>query len=186
MSSFSVVASATYRTIIDVATIPCTLNGVSKTAEELVDDDRITVVGLLAEAKAAVGCHLEQELAAEGLPITWYEVLVRLGRTPGGRLRMSDLAHAVSLTTSGTTRLVDRIEAAGLIERQPCPSDRRVAYAVLTDAGREVLARTTPVHVDGIQRHVIDVLSDDEVATLERLLRKIRDANWSSATPPSA
>ena len=155
--------------------------------EDLVDDDRITVAGLLAEANAALNCHLERELADEGLALTWYEVLVRLGRTPGGRLRMSDLANAVSLTTSGTTRLVDRIEAAGLIERQACATDRRVAYAALTDKGREVLARTTPVHVDGIQRHLVDTLDAGEVRDLERLLRKVRDANWASApVPPSA
>jgi DNA-binding MarR family transcriptional regulator len=159
----------------------------AKPVEELVDDDRITAIGLLAEASAALECHLSADLAAEGLSGPWYEVLVRLGRTPGGRLRMSDLARAVSLTTSGTTRLVDRIEAAGLIERQACATDRRVAYAALTDAGREVLARTTPVHLEGIQRHLVDVLEPDELAELERLLRKIRDANWASApVPPSA
>lgn len=153
----------------------------AKSLEELVDDDRITVVGLLAEANAALGCHFERELEGVGVPLSWFEVLVRLGRTPGGRLRMSDLAHAVSLTTSGTTRLVDRIEAAGLIERQSCATDRRVAYAALTEAGRKVLKRAAPVHVDSIQRHVIDTLSADEVRTLERLLRKLRDANMTSA-----
>lgn len=153
----------------------------TKTAEELVDDDRITLAGLLAEANAAVHCHLAKDLEDQGLALTWYEVLVRLGRTPGGRLRMSDLARSVSLTTSGTTRLVDRLEAAGLIERQACATDRRVAYAALTDAGREVLARTTPVHVDGIQRHLVDALDAEERAQLERLLRKVRDANWSAA-----
>jgi len=158
----------------------------AKTLEQLVDDDRITVVGLLAEANAALGCHFERDLAVQGLPLSWFEVLVRLGRTPGGRLRMSDLAHAVSLTTSGTTRLVDRIEAAGLIERQSCATDRRVSYAALTDAGRDVLRRATPVHVDSIQRHVIDTLTDDEVTTLERLLRKLRDANLASAPVPVA
>jgi DNA-binding MarR family transcriptional regulator len=149
----------------------------AKSLEELVDDDRITVVGLLAEANAARGCHFERDLAGVGVPLSWFEVLVRLGRTPGGRLRMSDLAHAVALTTSGTTRLVDRIEAAGLIERQACATDRRVAYAALTAAGRKVLEKATPVHVDSIQRHVIETLSDDEVRELERLLRKLRDAN---------
>jgi DNA-binding MarR family transcriptional regulator len=153
----------------------------AKTLEELVDDDRITVVGLLAEANAALGCHFERELADVGVPLSWFEVLVRLGRTPGGRLRMSDLAHAVALTTSGTTRLVDRIEAAGLIERQACATDRRVAYAALTAAGRKVLEKATPVHVESIQRHVIDTLDADEVRDLERLLRKLRDANQPSA-----
>ena len=119
----------------------------AKRLEDLVDDDRITAVGLLAEANAALYRPLAADIEREGLPAPWYEVLVRLGRTPGGRLRMSELARAVSLTTSGTTRLVDRIEAAGLIERQPCETDRRVAYAALTDAGREVLVRTTPTHV---------------------------------------
>lgn len=153
----------------------------AKSLEELVDDDRITVVGLLAEANGVLGCHFERELADVGVPLSWFEVLVRLGRTPGGRLRMSDLAHAIALTTSGTTRLVDRIEAAGLIERQACATDRRVAYAALTEAGRKLLKKAAPVHVDSIQRHVIETLSADEVRELERLLRKLRDANHPSA-----
>lgn len=144
--------------------------------DALLDDDRITAAGLFAEAFGLVGVALEREMAREGaLPLSWYAVLVRLGRTPGNRMRMSDLAAAVALTSSGTTRLVDRIEAAGLIERQPCPTDRRVSYAVLTDAGREVLARTTPIHLRGIQMHLVDVLEPDEYAAFVSALRRLRD-----------
>ena len=150
--------------------------------EDLVDDDRITAVGMLAEAYAALGQSLGREMETEGgIALTWYGVLVRLGRSPGGQLRMSDLAAAVALTTSGTTRLVDRIEAAGLIERRACAEDRRVAYAALTSAGRELLARTTPLHIAGIERHLVAALTPAELNRLVDLLRKVRDHNLPGA-----
>lgn len=151
--------------------------------EKLVDDDRITVAGLFSEAHAAVNRELEREMETRGgISLSWYEVLVRLGRTPGGRLRMSDLAGAVSLTTSGTTRLVDRIEAAGLIAREACPEDRRVSYAVLTEAGWKALARATPAHLEALQTYLVDVFSPKELTTFMELTRKLRDANCRNRT----
>ena len=153
--------------------------------EDQVDDDRITLVGLLDEAHALLGNALSRELWEEcELALPWYVVLVRLARNPEGRLRMSDLAAAVSLTSSGATRLVDRIEAAGLIERVACPSDRRVAYAAITDKGRDVLARATPVHLRGLQSHLVEPLSAAERDQLESLLRKLRDANAGAPACP--
>lgn len=154
---------------------------------QLLDDDRITAIGLLVEAYGLLSAKLGVEMEAEGeVPLTWYGVLVRLGRSPDQRMRMSDLAAAVSLTSSGTTRLVDRIEAAGLIERQPCPSDRRVSYVSLTDAGRKALAKATPVHVRGIQQHLLDVLSPEEYDAFVATLRKLRDEHQRACPTPLA
>lgn len=158
----------------------------SEELASLVDDERITAVGLLEEARAALAHQLGRALETEaGLPPAWYGVLVRLGRSPEFRLRMSDLAAAVSLTTSGTTRLVDRIEAAGLIRREACPTDRRVLYASLTDTGRKALAAATPVHLASIDEHLLSALTSDELASLSGLLRKVRDANWRGAGSPA-
>src|SRR6266508_12448 len=93
---------------------------------------------------AAVG-RIERDLHAEGLiPLTWYDVLAALAEAPDHRLRLSDLANEVVLSRSGLTRLLDRVEAAGLIRRQPSPTDRRSAYAVMTPKGKEELLRTWP------------------------------------------
>src|SRR5215218_3087288 len=110
---------------------------------------------MLLEAHAAVVAAVNRDLEEQsGMPVGWFEVLIRLARTPGQRLRMSELAGQVSLSTSGLTRLVDRVEAAGYIRREACPSDRRGAFAVLTPAGEDALLRSLPAHLDSLERHV--------------------------------
>jgi DNA-binding MarR family transcriptional regulator len=146
-------------------------------------DDRITLVGLLMESTTGLRGHLDRRLAAEaGLPLQWFELLLRLARSPGHHLRMSDLAAQTSLTPSGLTRAVDRLEAAGLVERAPCPSDRRGAFARLTPDG---LARVTAAlgpHLDHVDEYLTSVLSADEQARLAALLRKVRDHVNPAAT----
>ena len=143
----------------------------AEAGEELWDDPRITTFGMLLEAHDAILCQLAPD--DDALPMTWFEVLLRLARS-GGQLRMATLAAQVRLSTSGLTRLVDRIEAAGLVERASCPEDRRGSFAVLTDAGHDVLRQALPGHLDTIQRLVVEPLGDD-VGQLESLLRRVRD-----------
>jgi DNA-binding MarR family transcriptional regulator len=118
---------------------------------------------------------LDTELeAAHGLPLTSYEVLIYLGEQPEGKLRMRDLADKVLLSRSGLSRLADRLERAGLIEREPCPDDARGAYAVLTAAGRDMLKKARPTHLEGVRRRFLDHFGEDERSELsefwERLL----------------
>jgi DNA-binding MarR family transcriptional regulator len=128
----------------------------------------------LLEAHAAVTEVLEHELVAErGLPLSHYEVLLRLAGAPGARLRMQELAASVLLSKSGLSRLVDRLEAAGLVRRERCPSDRRGAFAVLTDQGRSVLRRAAPVHLRGIQQHFARHLDDQEARWLAEALDRV-------------
>ena len=95
------------------------------------DPERLAVWRLLLETHAAVVDRLSRELEAESdLPLTWYDVLLQLSGAPGGRLRMRDLAEAVLLSRSGLTRLVDRMEAAGLVCREAHPSDGRALPGV--------------------------------------------------------
>lgn len=143
-------------------------------AKEPWDDPRITTFGMLLEAHDALLCHMA-ELPGhdQQLPMTWFEVLLRLARSDG-QLRMAELATQVRLSTSGLTRLIDRIEAAGLVERRHCTEDRRGSFAVLTPAGRDLLRETLPVHIDAIQRLVVEPLGGD-VASLEDQLRRLRD-----------
>jgi DNA-binding MarR family transcriptional regulator len=141
------------------------------------DDGRITAFGLLHEAHRAVAGAVAADLAgASDVPVAEFEVLIRLSRSPGQRLRMTELAHQVRLSTSGLSRLVDRVEAAGLVRREACPSDRRGAFAVLTERGEAVLSQALPPHLESLQRHLVAPLGPDDLATLEGLLRRLRDA----------
>ena len=91
----------------------------------LLDDERLTLMGLFAESWAAMFARTAAQLAGFGLAPPEFEVCLRLARSPEGRLRMSDLAAQSLLTTSGITRLVDRLVERGLVARAPCPGDRR-------------------------------------------------------------
>jgi DNA-binding MarR family transcriptional regulator len=87
----------------------------------------------------------------------------------------------VLMTKSGVSRLVDRMETAGLVARSGCPSDRRGAFAVITELGREKLSRATPIHSGGIDRHLAKVLDADEAARLRDALSAVADALGSEA-----
>jgi MarR family 2-MHQ and catechol resistance regulon transcriptional repressor len=140
-----------------------------------VNDERITLMGLLVEAHARLTRTLGAELEREcGIPLTWFDVLIRLGRSPEEHLTMSQLAGEVSLTSGGITRLVDRIAEAGLVERQNCPSDRRSVHVALTPLGKAKLEAAVVVHLGGLDRHLLAPLDEPGRRELEQALRKIR------------
>ncbi|MDX1658381.1 MAG: MarR family transcriptional regulator [Nitriliruptorales bacterium] len=126
------------------------------------------------EAHAALIDVLETELRQhEDLPLSWYDVLVQLAEATDERLRMQELADAVLLSKSGLTRLVDRMESEGLVERQACKTDRRGTWAVLTRRGRDRLRDAAPAHLDGVARHFARHLSEAEAATLAEVLERV-------------
>jgi DNA-binding MarR family transcriptional regulator len=140
------------------------------------DDDRITAYGLFLEAWTAVSALVERELeAVAGISSAEFGVLLRLARTPGEHLRMSDLAFGAGLSTSGMTRLVDRLEAAGFVERAACPNDRRGLEAVLTAKGRKLVHKALPTHLDSIEQHIVGPLGGD-LGALEAPMRALRDS----------
>jgi DNA-binding MarR family transcriptional regulator len=112
--------------------------------------------------------------AAHALPLTHYEVLLYLESAPDGRLRMSELAESVLLSQSGVTRLVDRLERAGLVERTPCAEDRRVMYAAITHEGRGVLEEARPTLLDGVRSRFLSRFEDEELAALADAWERIR------------
>jgi DNA-binding MarR family transcriptional regulator len=145
--------------------------------DDLLHDDRITLWGLLLEVHAGIGRRLACELRAEiDLPDAWFEVLLRIGRTPGQAVRMTDLANQVLFSSGGFTKLADRMEQAGLIRRERCPDDRRAIFAVLTPAGRQALDRALAVHLPGLQRYLCDPLDARQRRELEAILRTLRSA----------
>jgi len=125
-------------------------------------------------AHARVTRLLDAELTAEcDLPLGSYEVLLHLNEAPGRTMRMTELADRVLLSRSGLTRLVDRMEADGLIRRESCPSDARGTNAVLTDLGLARLKDAAPIHLRGVREHVIDLLSPEEIAILADALGRV-------------
>ena len=144
---------------------------------ELLDHPLLTTSGLLVEANAGMALAAERRLEAEsGMTVQWFEVLIRLARTPGDRLRMTDLAAQTTLSASGLTRAVDRLEAAGLVERQACPTDRRSTYAALTTAGEARILAALPLHVAYLVEVFDVVFTADELETFTGLARRLRDA----------
>jgi DNA-binding MarR family transcriptional regulator len=128
------------------------------------------------EAHAAITKMLEAELEQEReLPLAWYDVLLQLHEADG-RLRMSELADRLLLHRSSLTRLIDRMETAGLVGREGCPSDGRGSMAVVTREGREVMRRAAPVHLRGIQEHFAGYLTDSDVVAMQRALSKLPGA----------
>ena len=121
----------------------------------------------------ALGEELRQE---HDLPLSRYDVLVQLDSADDRRMRMNELAASVLLTPSGLTRLVDRLEAEGLVRREQCASDRRGAHVVLTAEGRSRLRKAAPTHLRGIEEHFARHLTTDEADTLRRALTKVLSA----------
>jgi DNA-binding MarR family transcriptional regulator len=153
---------------------------------DLLEHPLLTTGGLFAEAHAGMTQAHERRLEAEsGLSMQWFDVLVRLARSPDGRLRMTDLAAQTTLTASGLTRAVDRLVACGLVERQACPTDRRSTFAVLTPEGERRIRKALPVHVAHLEEIFGATFTAKEIDTLTLLLRKLRDATNPCAAQAS-
>jgi DNA-binding MarR family transcriptional regulator len=138
-------------------------------------DERITAMGLFVEAYTGLITRLSAQLAEHGLQLIEFEVLLRLARSPDQRLRMTELAGQVALTTSGITRVVDRLERDELVRREACPSDRRGAWAVLTETGMARITAALPGHLDQVEQHFTGRFPPDELARFVGRLRDIRD-----------
>ncbi|MET8091729.1 MarR family transcriptional regulator [Micromonospora sp. NPDC005220] len=113
---------------------------------------------------------LDRELQRDaGMPHAYYEILVQLSEAPGRQLRMSQLAQAAGSSRSRLSHAVARLEAAGWVRREDCPTDRRGQIALLTDEGFATLAAAAPGHVEGVRRHLFDALSPAQVDQLRRI-----------------
>jgi DNA-binding MarR family transcriptional regulator len=144
------------------------------------DDPRLRAWIAFLRAYAGVTRRLEAELHAErDLGLAEYDTLVQLALADDRRLRMSELAERVVLSRSGVSRLVDRLEATGLVARAACTEDARVAWATLTDAGLARLRDAAPVHLRGVETHFLAQIPDGDrealVRALETVARGLRD-----------
>jgi DNA-binding MarR family transcriptional regulator len=107
--------------------------------------------------------ELEQD---SGLSLGEYEVLVRLSEAPARTLRMSELAGELAHSRSRLTHTVRRMESAGLVERAPCLEDARGVNCTMTEAGWQRLVAAAPSHVESVRRHLVDVLSPQQMQAL--------------------
>jgi DNA-binding MarR family transcriptional regulator len=147
----------------------------SGTVPARITDDRITTYGLLLEADRRLARIFEHSLRLEhGLTNVTFEALLRLGRSDGGRMSMSELADQMLLTSGGITRLVDRLASAGLVERLQCPDDRRIQWAHLTDDGWRRLDAALETHLEDLEEHFASHIEPDELPVIVRVLDRIR------------
>jgi DNA-binding MarR family transcriptional regulator len=136
----------------------------------------------LLSAHARLLAGLDDDLeASSGMSVADYAVLVHLSEAEDGAMRMSELADALLLSPSGLTRRLDGLVSSGFVERAKCPTDRRGAYAVLTDAGRQRLAQVAPDHVEQVRRRFVDRLDRDQLEALADALGAIADAQAQPA-----
>ena len=124
--------------------------------------------------------RFEKELAEAGLPdLGFYGVLLALSEAPEPS-RPRDLLCKVNVTKSGLTRLVDRIEKAGLVERTYCPSDRRGTFLVITDQGRETLAKMQPVRERVFREGFVDLVEEEDAATVARVMAEVSEGIYEA------
>ena len=114
--------------------------------------------------------QLDRELQRQaGMTHAYYLILVVLSEQPGRFIRMTDLARLLRYSKTRLSEAVARLEARGWVRREPCPTDRRSTYAVITDEGFAALEAAAPCHVAGVRRHVFDQLTPRQVAQLEKI-----------------
>jgi len=132
----------------------------------------------LLRAHACLRKRIDAELERQhGLPMTSYEVLLHLEEANRGRLRMCDLAEQAQLSRSGLTRLVDRLERDGLLERCSCSHDARGAYACLTDSGRTRLQEARVTHRAALRSAFFSRFSEEELSLLADMWDRIAPCN---------
>lgn len=121
--------------------------------------------------------RLDRELQERvGIQLTWYEVLAQLSSSSNGRMPMKQLAESVSLSKSGITRLIDRMERSGLVERHSCSDDGRVCFAGLTRRGLSVLQVARPVAAEGVEEYFARHITAEEAQVMANALKRVLEA----------
>lgn len=139
-------------------------------------DEKVELFGLLLDTNARLSRSLALVLESQcELPLPWFEVLLQLRKNSDGRMKMHRIADAIVHSTGGTTRLIDRLEEAGLVVRQNCPSDRRAIFVAITEEGNRRLDEALGVHLTYLDGLMGSRLSGAERSTLTSLLHKLND-----------
>lgn len=140
------------------------------------DPEELRTWRSFVEAVQLLFDRLDRQLQRDsGLSHADYELLVRLSEAEGQRMRMSELAEQTLFSRSRLSHAIARIEQAGWVRREGCPSDNRGRFAVLTPEGRRVLEAAAPGHVAAVRHHVFDRLTPAQQQQLQRIAGCIRD-----------
>src|SRR5437764_7663802 len=144
---------------------------------QLLTPPRLNAWHAFLRSHRALETILSRELeSACGLSLAWFDVLAQLSMAPDQRLTMTRLASAILFSKSGLTRLIDRMEEAGLVQRLAYPGDRRSLHIALAGAGEEKLRQALPIHLDAVKRHFAAYIEDGEAAAVESALERIAAA----------
>ncbi|MGW2280704.1 MarR family winged helix-turn-helix transcriptional regulator [Streptomyces sp. NPDC001770] len=115
--------------------------------------------------------HLDRQLQRDaGMPHLYYGLLVQLSQSPGGQLRMTELAKDAKITRSRLSHAIARLEKNGWVRRENCPTDKRGQNAVLTEEGHAMLRRSAPGHVAAVRQAVFDRLTPEQVRRLGEIM----------------
>lgn len=141
-------------------------------------DELIISYGLFIAAHSRLYRKIGQTLQDQfGLPCPWFEILLLISQSDEKHLKMSELADHVLLTTGGITRLIDRMVAAGLVARTPCPTDRRIQWVVLTEKGCEIMEQTIPLHLEDLKQNYQSAFTPAEFKQFNALIDQLRTYN---------
>ena len=150
------------------------------------DAEQLGAYFALMEVSSLLQHAVDEHLRADGdLSYVQFQILARLTDSPGGTLRMTDLADGVVYSRSGLTYQAGLLEKRGLIARAPAPGDERSVMVTLTDAGRSLVGRVLPGHIEVVRRLLFDSLRQRDLATLSGVLGRVRD-HMRAAPPRSA
>lgn len=142
------------------------------------EEQAVTVWKYFIKANSRILRNLSQDMQENhNIPLSWYDVLVKLYQSPQKGLTMQALANEVILSPSGLTRLVDRMMKAGLVERHACKNDRRVCYAMITPDGETLLKKIQPTHQMAVKRCFTNHLTEEELTVMEPALKNLIQIN---------
>jgi DNA-binding MarR family transcriptional regulator len=137
----------------------------------------------LMEVSSLLQYAVDEHLRADGdLSYVQFQILARLVDAPEGRLRMTDLADGVVYSRSGLTYQAGLLDKRGLVTRSPSPDDERSVVVTVTDAGRDLIARVMPGHVERVRQLLLEPMTARDLAALSKVLGRVRD--HMRATPP--
>ena len=160
-------------------------DAIRPTVKELLNPGRLAPSAAILGANTAIGAALTIDSAGgTAHDQQTLDVLLRLGLAPDGACRAVDLAEQLMVSNGHMSRVLDKVERLGLIERRPDPTDRRANRLLITAAGHEVLAEVAPFMAATLDRIVHDVLSAEEIGTLIALLGRIEEAARRPAPDP--
>jgi len=147
----------------------------AKPTTDFANDERLTFYGEMLEAQRrlqkAFGASIRDET---GMSIVWFEALLRLARSPEHRLPINELGRQMQITSGGATRMVDRLEQEGYIERTACAEDRRILWCQLTERGAAVLDRAVAVHLRDLDELLLAHIAADDRSSMLASFAAIR------------